>query len=73
MMIRTYDDKKEAKFDLEGLEEYFRSMIDHKENEKRVTVAKEEAYLEGYRDALNSVASIMGASNYRVVEEEKNE
>jgi hypothetical protein len=68
MMIRTYDDKKEAAFDLEGLEEYFRSLINCKEQEKRVTVAKAEAYLEGYKEAIYTVADIMGASNYRVKE-----
>jgi hypothetical protein len=70
MMISAYDGKKEAKFDLEGLEKYFKSLLDHKEHEKRVAIAKEEAYLEGYTEALYAIASIMGASNYRAEESE---
>ena len=70
MMIRTYDDKTKAAFDLEGLEEYFRSLIELKEHDKRVAIAQAEAYNTGYHDALYTVASILGASNYRVKEVE---
>lgn len=68
-MIRTYDDKDEAKFDLEGLGEYLRSCLDSEEQEKRKAIAKAEAYFQGYNDAIRAIASIMGASNYRVKEE----
>lgn len=70
MMIRTYDDKTKATYDLEGLEEYFRSLLELKEADKRVTIAKTEAYNTGYHDALYAVASILGASNYRAEEVE---
>ena len=71
MMIRTYDDKKEASFDLEGLEEYMRTCIDVQGNIKREAVVKAQAYLEGYKDAMYSMANIMGAANYRVKDGEK--
>jgi len=72
-MITTYDGKKEAKFDLEGLEEYFRGLIESEEQDRRMTVAKAEAYLAGYKKALYAVADIMGTGNYRVKEEKKDE
>lgn len=71
MMIRTYDDKTKATFYLEGLNEYFRSLLELKEQEKRVAVAKAESYNQGYHDALYAVASILGASNYRAEEADK--
>jgi hypothetical protein len=70
MIIRTFDDKKEAAFDLEGLEEYFKSLLEFKEQEKRIAVSKAESYNEGYKDALYAVSSILEASNYRVKEKE---
>lgn len=73
MMIRTYDDKNEATYDLEGLEEYFRGLIEGEEQDRRMTVAKAEAYLEGYKKALYAVAGILSADNYRVREEKKDE
>jgi hypothetical protein len=71
MMIRTHDDKKEAMYDLEGLEEYFRDLIEGKEQSMRMTVAKAEAYLDGYKEALYAVAGILSSGNYRVMEEKK--
>lgn len=69
MMIRTYDDKDKATYDLEGLEEYFRSCIEHQDNVKREAILKAEAYYSGFKDAMYSIAGILGASNYRVKED----
>jgi len=68
-MIRTYDDKDEATFDLEGLGKYFRECLDIQEQEKQLAIAEAEAYFQGYNNAIRAIASIMGASNYRVKEE----
>jgi len=72
MLIHTFDDKKAATYDVKGLGEYLRSLAELKEHEKRVTIAKAEAYCNGYCDALYAVASILEASNYRVKEESGN-
>lgn len=69
-MINTYDHKTEASFDLEGLGECMKSYIELEQNRKVEAMAKAEAYFNGYRDAIHCIASIMGASNYRVEEVE---
>jgi hypothetical protein len=73
MIIHTFDGKKETTFDLEGLEEYFKSLLEYKEQEKRIAISKAESYNEGYKDALYTVASILEASNYRAQEVDGNE
>jgi hypothetical protein len=68
MIIKAYDNVTEAKYDLEGLQEYIQSCMDFKEQEKRTVISKAESYCSGYRDAMENIASILGASNYRVKE-----
>jgi len=46
-------------------------LIEGEEQDRRMIVAKAEAYLAGYKKALYAVADIMGTGNYRVREEEK--
>ena len=70
-MINPYDGAKEATYDAEELGEHFRRQIDYAEQEKRIAIAKAEAYFAGFSEAIHSIASIMGASNYRVKKEEK--
>ena len=68
MYIRTYDDKDEATFDLQGLAEYMQSKIDLEEQKKREKIAKAESYFQGFSDGIRAVAGIMEASNYRAKE-----
>ena len=67
-MIRPYDKANKATYNIKELGEYFRDLIDYKEADKRIAVAKAEAYKQGYEDAVRSIADIMGAMNYRVKE-----
>ncbi|HYE12196.1 MAG TPA: hypothetical protein VEF53_18660 [Patescibacteria group bacterium] len=68
MDIKTYDNERQPKYDIDEISKYIDECHRFQETEKTIAVIKAESYLAGYKQGIYDFKRALELMNYRVIE-----